>query len=183
MTDFDRVKRRIGNLRTNSALVKVHCDGKLRRERGNVPFDRLSNATDYRLRFLRLRALENLEDRSKREPQGPHFDGIKYESDMGLSVEGAFEWGGFGLAYAAQYFFADAQTNGSLRDRETVWVPGASAPEATNDVTSNTASATRNIVPGRTVMIVPSTSIAFSEFTIVDFANSGGAQLSAALRN
>jgi hypothetical protein len=32
-------------------------------------------------------------------------------------------------------------------------------------------------------MIVPSTSIAFSEFTIVDFANSGGAQLSAALRN
>jgi hypothetical protein len=55
-----------------------------------------------------------------------YFDGIKYECDYGLSVEGSQTWeSGFGLGYVAQYFVADAATNGSLQDRDTVWVTGA----------------------------------------------------------
>lgn len=55
-----------------------------------------------------------------------YFDGIKYEHDLGISVEGSFSWeSGFGLGYVAQYFPADGHTNGSLQDRETSWVTGA----------------------------------------------------------
>jgi hypothetical protein len=56
----------------------------------------------------------------------PYFDGIKYESDYGLSVEGSHDVGPeLNLHWVAQYFFTDGRTNGSLRDRDTVWIEGA----------------------------------------------------------
>ncbi|MFO0761167.1 MAG: hypothetical protein U0359_32110 [Byssovorax sp.] len=55
----------------------------------------------------------------------PYFDGIKYESDYGVSAEGFHELSPTGtLHWAAQYFVTDGKTNGSLRDRDTVWVDG-----------------------------------------------------------
>ena len=55
----------------------------------------------------------------------PYFDGIKYESDYGLSVEGAHDLSeAWSLHYTGQYFVTDGHTNGSLRDRDTVWVDG-----------------------------------------------------------
>jgi hypothetical protein len=54
-----------------------------------------------------------------------YFDGIKYDEDDGLSVEGSFAWdSGLSLGYAAQYFVMDGGTNGSLQDRDTVWIDG-----------------------------------------------------------
>lgn len=53
----------------------------------------------------------------------PYFDGFKLDSNYGLSIDGLVETkGGFGLGYYAQYFLLDGGTNGSLRDRDTVWV-------------------------------------------------------------
>lgn len=54
----------------------------------------------------------------------PYFDGFKLDSDYGVSIDGSFELpSGFGLGYYGQYFLVDGGTNGSLRDRDTVWVP------------------------------------------------------------
>lgn len=53
----------------------------------------------------------------------PYFDGLKYDSNYGVSGEGGYEHeNGFGVTYYGQYFLLDAGTNGSLRDRDTVWV-------------------------------------------------------------
>jgi hypothetical protein len=53
----------------------------------------------------------------------PYFDGLKLDANYGLSLEGTFETKqGFGLGYFGQYFLLDGGTNGSLRDRDTVWV-------------------------------------------------------------
>ena len=53
----------------------------------------------------------------------PYFDGFKLDANYGLSLEGSYEAPeGFGIAYYGQYFLLDAGTNGSLRNRDTVWV-------------------------------------------------------------
>ncbi|NUQ73749.1 MAG: hypothetical protein HUU21_09355 [Polyangiaceae bacterium] len=53
----------------------------------------------------------------------PYFDGFKLDALYGLSLEGDFETeSGFGLGYYGQYFLIDGGTNGSLRNRDTVWV-------------------------------------------------------------
>jgi hypothetical protein len=53
----------------------------------------------------------------------PYFDGLKLDSNYGLSLEGSFETeGGVGFGYSGQYFLLDGGTNGSLRHRDTVWV-------------------------------------------------------------
>jgi hypothetical protein len=53
----------------------------------------------------------------------PYFDGFKLDANYGLSLEGSFETKqGFGLGYYGQYFLSDGGTNGSLRNRDTVWV-------------------------------------------------------------
>lgn len=53
----------------------------------------------------------------------PYFDGIKLDYNYGVSLDGRYEHDErFGLAYHAQYFMIDGGTNGSLRDRDTVWV-------------------------------------------------------------
>lgn len=54
-----------------------------------------------------------------------YFEGFKVDSLYGISLEGSFDMpSGFGLAYYGQYFLIDGGTNGSLRDRDTVWVGG-----------------------------------------------------------
>lgn len=54
-----------------------------------------------------------------------YFEGVKLDSNYGVSLEGGFETEkGFGLSYYGQYFLLDGGTNGSLRDRDTVWVAG-----------------------------------------------------------
>jgi hypothetical protein len=53
----------------------------------------------------------------------PYFDGFKLDANYGISFEGSFESKqGFGLGYYGQYFLLDGGTNGSLRNRDTVWV-------------------------------------------------------------
>lgn len=53
----------------------------------------------------------------------PYFDGFKLDANYGLSLEGYTETStGFGIGYYGQYFLIDGGTNGSLRDRDTVWV-------------------------------------------------------------
>lgn len=53
----------------------------------------------------------------------PYFDGLKLDSNYGVSIDGSYEHSsGFGLNYYAQYFLLDGGTNGSLRDRDTVWI-------------------------------------------------------------
>lgn len=55
-----------------------------------------------------------------------YYDGIKYDYDYGVSVEGSYKLqSGLGLGYYAQYFYVDGHTNGSTDDRDTVWVTGA----------------------------------------------------------
>jgi hypothetical protein len=56
----------------------------------------------------------------------PYFDGLKLDTDMGLSLEGARGLSDtFDLDYALQFFIVDGQTNGSLPGRDTLSVMGA----------------------------------------------------------
>lgn len=53
----------------------------------------------------------------------PYFDGFKLDANYGLSLEGSAETKeGFSIGYYGQYFLLDGGTNGSLRNRDTVWV-------------------------------------------------------------
>jgi hypothetical protein len=53
----------------------------------------------------------------------PYFDGFKLDANYGLSLEGNAETKeGFSIGYYGQYFLLDGGTNGSLRNRDTVWV-------------------------------------------------------------
>lgn len=55
----------------------------------------------------------------------PYFDGIKLDANYGISAEGSASFeNGWGIGYFAQYFLLDGGTNGSLHDRDTVWVDG-----------------------------------------------------------
>lgn len=52
-----------------------------------------------------------------------YFDGFKFDANYGLSLEGSAETKeGFSIGYYGQYFLLDGGTNGSLRNRDTVWV-------------------------------------------------------------
>jgi hypothetical protein len=56
----------------------------------------------------------------------PYFDGLKLDTDMGLSFEGVQKLSDlFSLDYAVQYLLIDGQTNGSLVGRDTLSQPGA----------------------------------------------------------
>ena len=67
-------------------------------------------------------ALSRLSDDTFNGPL-PYYDGIKYDNDYGVSAEGSLKHkSGFGLNYYAQYFYVDGHTNGSIDDRDTVWV-------------------------------------------------------------
>lgn len=53
----------------------------------------------------------------------PYFDGLKLDTDVGVSFEGSRPLSGTAsVAYAAQYFVVDGRTNGSLAGRDTLSV-------------------------------------------------------------
>jgi hypothetical protein len=56
----------------------------------------------------------------------PYFDGIKLAPENGVSIEDTWRpTARTSVEYAAQFFPVDGSTNGSLTDRDTLWLPGA----------------------------------------------------------
>lgn len=52
------------------------------------------------------------------------YEGLKFDPDQGISLEGQFGKE-IGAIFSAQYFFIDGQLNASLAGRDTVSIPGA----------------------------------------------------------
>lgn len=77
---------------------------------------------------LKLGKIENLLSRLSDDTfygSLPFSDGIKLDMDHGVSLEGSVSSSsGFGLGYDLQYFLVDGKTNGSIRERDTVWIKG-----------------------------------------------------------